>query len=421
MNDALFPAGLFLVSLAALQVRIVRYVTYPPALLCGVWGLALLWLLATGQRYVPVSAFTVGIYVSGALAFSVGGAFGWGVAAPLRSPTRIDAVAPVWLIPMLTLIVIVVAPLFALKLLAVVGAMSPVDLLYAVRVESLQTAVGDTVGVVQNIVPFAMMSAWAAIALPPLTFIGRISRAVLVTAAVGVTILTGSRGAPLTLLLGLGFIGSVRAQRLPVLRGAAVAMAAVVLFGVMAVLLRKGSASPEATFGENILAASEGLEDYALGGIVAFDGIRSDPGRVPEVWNPLRTVQEMANRLGARYEVPSKHAEYSLIGDGILTNVYTMYFSYYPAAGFAGTLGLVFMVGLMAGFAHRCAVQGSFVAVLFHGVLAASVLQSIFNEPFYSNANFLLKLTLFGFLMTSVLQRRWSLPLGAAELERSGP
>lgn len=419
MNDALLPAGLFLILFAALQVRIVRYVTYPPALLSAVWGVTLLWLLATGQRYLPVSPFTVGIYVAGTIAFAVGGACGWGVAARSPATTHIGIMAPTWFIPMLTFLVVVVAPLYTLKLLAVVGTMSPVDFLYAVRVESLETSVGDTVGAIQNVVPFAMMSAMAAIALPPGSSIGRLCRVILVGAAFSLTILTGSRGAPLTLLLGMGIIASARAKRIPVWRTGGVIAVAVVIFGLMAILLRKGRAGPESSVGENVVAVADGVQDYALGGIVAFEGVVSDPGSVPAVWSPLRTVEEMLNHLGATFEVPSQHAQFSTIGDGMVTNVYTMYFSYFPEMGLVGMLCLISMVGVIAGIVHRLAVDGSVMALLFHGVIAAALLLTIFKEPFYTNANFLLKLALYGAVVTLVVRRRSRSPLRAVELERS--
>ena len=421
MSDFLVPAGLLLLCLAVLQVQIVSYVTYPPALLCGVWGLALLWLKAAGGRFLPIGPSTIAIYVIGTVVFCIGGALGWGVGARPGAKARVDAVAPGWLIPVLTMVVLLLTPFFVLRLFAAVGAMSPVDFLYAIRVESLEGSLGDAIGILQNIVPFAMMSALAAVALPPGTLIGHICRTALIASALGLTILTGGRGATLTLLLGMGIVASTREQRIPLLRAIGVTAIATVVFGVSAVFLRKGDASPSSTLGDNLVAVSQGIEDYALGGVVAFDGVRSDPGGTPAVWSPLRTVQEMANHLGATYDVPSRHAQFSTIGDGVVTNVYTMYYSYYPEAGFVGMLGLVFIVGVVSGATHRRAVAGSTIAVLFHGVLAPSLLLSVFSEPFYTNANFLLKLALFGLMINLVVRRRRSLPAGAGELERPGP
>jgi oligosaccharide repeat unit polymerase len=412
MASLLIPAGLLLLAVAVLQLRAVRFVTYPPALYCLVWSAALLWLAAAGDRYKPISDGAVLIFVGGAAAFSLGGALGW-ILGDTRQPDAFRRLsAPSWLVPALAVLVILLTPVYLLKVIAVVGTVSPVEFLYALRVRTLEATVEDGIGVVGNVVMLSMMCAMTATAAAMPTLRSRLSWVVLIVLSLFLSILTGGRGAPLSLIFVIAIIATSRARRVPVRHVLAGITTGLIVFGTMGVLIRKGFARPEATVAENIVATVDGVQDYILGGLIAFDRVVDDPLSVPDNGTWLRAARIVANRFGARHEIPSQHLPFTNIGDGNDTNVYTIYFAYLPVAGLAGTLVLTLLFGLTAAFVHRRAVlTGAFWATLFHGVLAGSVLQTVFNEPFYTNLNFLAKVALFSLVMTPLMRQHERRPV----------
>ncbi len=404
MDSLLLPVGLLLLAVALLQVRLVGHVAYPPALLCAVWGAELLWLFSAGNRYSPVSSATLLIYLGGTATFCLGGALGWMLAGLEQEGRRGAPVVREWLVPLLTVLVVLLTPVYVARVIAVVGSVPRAEFLFTLRVRTLDTTIEDGIGVAGNIVLFAMMCALLATAVSARRPIDRFCRGLLIVLALFLAILTGGRGAPLSLICGVGAIAAVHARTLPVGRVAMGLVAAVMVFALMGVLIKKGNARPDAGFLDNAAAMSDGLQVYSLSGIVGFDRIVDDPESIPSNGGYLRGVHDVANRLGAHYEIPSQHLQWTSVGDAIDTNVYTMYSAYYPEAGFVGTLCLTLVIGWVSAFAHRRAASGKLGATLFFGVLAAATLQSSFGEPFYTNANFLGKLGIF-VLFVSLVNR----------------
>jgi oligosaccharide repeat unit polymerase len=404
MDSLLLPVGLLLLAVALLQVRIVGHVAYPPSLLCAVWGAEILWLYSAGNRYSPVSSATLLIYLGGTAAFCLGGALGWVSAGWGREGLRGEPVVREWLVPLLTVLVVVLTPVYVAKVIAVVGSVPRAEFLYTLRVRTLDTTLEDGIGVAGNIVGFATMCALLATAVRAPRPIDRFCRALLIVLALFLAILTGGRNAPLSLIFGLGAIAAVNARSLPVRKVVMGLVAAMMVFALMGVLIKKGNARPDASLMENAAAMGDGLQVYSLAGIVGFERIVDDPASIPSNGGYLRGVQDIANHLGAHYEVPSQHLQWTSVGDAIDTNVYTMYSAYYPEVGFVGTLCLTLVVGCVSAIAHRRATSGKLGATLFFGMLAAATLQSSFGEPFYTNANFLGKLGIF-VLFVSLVNR----------------
>ncbi len=422
MTGTLLPAGMLLLALGLLQVRLVRFVSYPPALYCFVWGVALLWIAADPGTFDVVSDRTIGFYVLAALAFSIGGALGWRgfarEAAAGAHGSSLPAPLPPSLVPLLTLVVAILAPVYLRALVAFVGQSSPVEFLYALRVRTLEASVLGGLGVIANVVPFAMLVALLAAAVPAPTTLARVSRAAAIAMALVLSILTGGRGAPLTLIIGLGAVLTVRATRLPLRHVALGLVAGLAVFASMGVLLRKGTARPDATLADNAVALVDNVRLYTLGGVVAFDRILDDPQAVPGNGGFLRTGQELANRLGARYEFPPLHMQFSTIGHALDTNVYTIYFSYLPFVGVGATLVILALLGGLSARVHRSALGGSLTALMFHAVLVGAVPVSVFSDGFVSNLNFFAKL---GAFMLALHIAAWLFPAPARQGAHAAP
>jgi oligosaccharide repeat unit polymerase len=164
-----------------------------------------------------------------------------------------------------------------------------------------------------------------------------------------------------------------------------------VLFAIVAVVLGKGRTNPSASLSENIAPAVEIVEWYTLGGVVAFDRIVQNPSGIRSSWSISRFFLLTANKLGASFEVPSLHAEYTMISPSMKTNVYTMYFSYFQDYGWAGIVLLPYVLGYTLTWVYRNARGGSRAALVLYGLMFSGILLSGFNEEFFLALNTLLK------------------------------
>ena len=275
LSSALVPAALVLLGAAFFQWQLLGDITYPPVIFCVVWGGVLLWLSLAGARYLPLTNDTIAFFVTGAGMFSLGGAGARALPAIGTDQRRAATESPTWLVPALTISTILAAPLYVRRVIELVGNVAPETFLYALRVRTIDPNATETIGPIANVVVFAMICAMISVALPQRTTIGRVSRVILIGVALALTVLTGSRAGPVTLMLSLTGILAIR--RMITYRGVAwITVAGVLLFGAMGLFLRKGAASPDASFSDNLYALVHDLEDYSLGGSVAFNSLDGD-------------------------------------------------------------------------------------------------------------------------------------------------
>jgi oligosaccharide repeat unit polymerase len=386
-------------ALAALQLSAVKYLSYPPAIWCSTWGGALLWLWLSGDVFVPIDDRTLLLIIFGAAAFCVGGLLGWrvvdGRTPAFSAPDRTLPALPPALISGLVAALCLLTPLYLYRLVSFIGQTSPLDFLYALRVRTLETQILGGIGIIANVVPFAMMVAWVTMAVTALTLRARILRLAALSIAVLVAVLTGGRGAPLTLIIGAMAIATIRSVRFPVREFVIGLGAALLIFGAMGVLIRKGTAQPEADWRSNMASIVDNLRLYTIGGVVALDRLVEDPQSVSGNGGFLRNAMEIANRLGGRYEVPPLHQPFTSVGNGADTNVYTIYGVYLQNVGSVALLAVFTLLGIVSAATHRYAIRGSFTAILFHSILVGAAAQSIFNDAYLTNLNFIGKLIVF--------------------------
>jgi oligosaccharide repeat unit polymerase len=173
----------------------------------------------------------------------------------------------------------------------------------------------------------------------------------------------------------------------------------VLIFSGLGILVRKGEARPEASLTENVPALVDGFLWYSLGGIVAFDTVLHEPTRVPPTQSVFRPILVAGSKLGLRHSVPQLHAEYVPIGPGKDMNIYTMYFSYVPEFGVAGTMLVMFVLGAAITAVYWWARKGNTIATLMFSVLFAGIVLSAFAENLVSTMNFTAKLLIFAWAL----------------------
>jgi oligosaccharide repeat unit polymerase len=122
--------------------------------------------------------------------------------------------------------------------------------------------------------------------------------------------------------------------------------------------------------------------NYLLGSLVAFDKVLTGEYVIQNTQRMARGFLEVARKLGADIDIPPIHAQYVTISDYENTNTYTIYFSYIPDIGLAGTAIWMTILGVILVIIYRSAVRQNPIAIIMYGMLAYALIMSIQAERF---------------------------------------
>lgn len=359
------------------------------------WSGAQLLLLATGGVFYRLSPDTNALLLLGSLVFGFGTVVGRALVPTDRPAPAVAVPQHQMVLTALLLLLVLLLPAFVARVLTIAGSGDLLTALYRVRAATVTGTSDVGFGIFGSVIQLALLVAFLALALPraPGGTLWRVGGAVAL--AVVYVALTGSRNGIATLFAGAAGILFLRDARPSVAQAIGLALGFLALFGGMAVLLGKGTASVDASALDNLVAVGEGIAWYVAGPLVALDAVVADPFVVPETGGALRTAFEILNRFGAQIDVPTLHAQYVTVGDFKDMNTFTLYFAYLPQWGWAGAAIALGIAGVACGGTFAVARQGGVEVRVLYAVCFASVLQSIFNEAFFTNINMLAKTLLF--------------------------
>jgi oligosaccharide repeat unit polymerase len=411
------PEGFAVTTLAAVaflvltlaNVGVGRSLLYPPAVFTAAWTGYLLWLSILGDRFFPLSPKSLGIFLIGGLSFSLGGLLvclyrgrrQGGVVLTSRPERVVNRLLDIgfWLCA-------AVFPLRLTRLRELASAAAGTSFLspvfwVTVRRESIAEADENRLSghtLTDNIVLLASFLALAALAHDVSRKRLRPRTVALILLALVYNVMTAGRESSVILLIGLAAAAWMAAHRIP-WRALALSLLGIVLvFSLGAIFVAKGG-DVTASAAENVHGIWESVEFYSLGGLVAFDHTVREPGDIPAAWSVSRSFVQVANKLGARFDLPSLHAEFSQISDHEWQNLYTMYFAYFPHFGWLGIFAFPFVLGIILSWLFRSAQTGDLRACLVYSAMVGGLVLSAQNEQFYMNVTFLLKAALFSWLL----------------------
>lgn len=395
---------LFLLTLANRAIG--NSMLYPPAVFTAAWTGYLLCLSLLGTRFFPLSVETLGVYFVGALALSLGGLLvslfresaGKGGRAPFSRPDR--TISRLLDIGFWACVLAFPARLMRLRELGdvfgTIDILSP-DFWLSVRRASLVEADENRLvglALTDNFILLAFFLALAALAedvarkrLKPRT-VG------LILVAIVYNVMTAGRASAVIFFLGLAGIAWMAARRLP-WKVAGFSMAGLALIFALGSIFMKKGGDVAASTEENVSGIWGSLEFYSLGGVVAFDHTVRIPNDITPVWTVTRSFIQVANKLGAHVDLPSLHADYAPVSSSERTNVYTMYFAYFPHFGWGGVVILPFVLGVALTRLFWSTWAGDPRARLLYACAIGSLALSGYNENFYMNLNFFVKAGLF--------------------------
>lgn len=390
--------------LLVLNAAMVRTILFPSNLLCTVWLVSLLGLLASGTDFFPISFETLLVFFVGATAFSVGGLLGLLVDENLsqRQNTAVDPFRKQFIDRLLNISFVVVLIGFPFYVQAMIGLAQSAELetfIYRVRQDMVGTSGETGFSVISNLTVLSNYLAMAAWYENDGSVWNRRRAYLCVFVALAYGWLTGSKGAAVLLLMTLFFVHSMRARKVS-------PKAVVISLSLLAVAFSVGLLMVNLVFTtfesaeEMLVALVKGVQNYWLGGMVAFDQIVADTEAMESHHRIDRFFLQTANSFGGHFSVPSIHAEYSDITplsntDFFNTNVYTIYFSYFKDFGWAGAIILMAFLGFVLNIIFKRAELGRPIAVLLYSMTATGVVMTIYAETFWIGLNGYIKAFLF--------------------------
>jgi oligosaccharide repeat unit polymerase len=386
----------FLIFLVLLVVNwsLARSLLDPAVAISAVWALTFLLLAITSEQFYGVSWTALLIYISGLAAFSLGAQLGKGIPLQAKRPATYGARSDHLILWFLFIILLLGLPFYLgyIRQFTNTALFSSTFFLDVRRGMLSQSADLVRVPIVNNLVVLSSIAAVMAFVLTESGRRWRLLVAGIVALAFFYNLLTAAKSGVLTLLVMLFVIHALQRGRLPKQALLFVVGLFVVLFGVVTVQRARAIGGDIGSLTAMAHATLEQLARYVACGPIGFSEYLKNPQSVPPVWSPWRFFERTANYFGPYFDVPSLHAAYLPIGDDLSYNVYTVFFSYFPAYGMVGVMGFMLVMGGIAGAAYRRARQQRLFWQLLYAAIFYGVLASIFTEGWLLALNPIIKL-----------------------------
>jgi oligosaccharide repeat unit polymerase len=390
--------------LAFLNFSIGRSVLYPPAQLCLIWSALLGTAMLSGSRFFSLSAESITVFSLGALAFSAGGALRL---AFEQQSVRLTAPRPPsihrrelnWLLTAALVLLIVFLPAFWRYIVSLADPRFS-NLWWGIRAGTIAASEMQGLKSLERILYDNLSLSAILLALTAMAYYGErgMSRLVansLLIVATLYNLATASRAGASTVVLGAVGIRMLKGRKVS-WRHLIAGVVAVLVMYVPITLLRSKTGDPTVLVKQDVDTLVELALLYAVGPLAAFDAYVQNPAAVTETWSILHFFYHGANRLGFDVVAPSSHMGYVAVCPTAATNVYTMYFAYYPDFGILGVIVLTAIVGYFMVWLYCAVLPGSRNWLLVLYALAfEGTCKSGFNEAFYFGLNMWVKTGLF--------------------------
>jgi oligosaccharide repeat unit polymerase len=380
---------------------------YPPTVFSGWWALLLGAVAVSGDSFYPLSTITLCIYLIGPLFFALGG-----LLVINRKPTipvRCVAIeesssVPSKVVVMGIVILSAALPTYYAYIARISASSGSRDFWYGVRAAMVRrgerTAFDLRASLLDNLVTLSILILFIAwLSLLQRRRASRLQLGLAFMLALVYNLMRASSSAialSLPTLIGMRWVRTGRIGRTSLIL---LTIVFLIAFSAVSILLSKGGANARLPLADNLPALVELIPTYTLGGVVGFDRVAVNPNSIPPTWDILRFFKLNANRLGASFSVPRLHAAYTMTSRNRITNVYTIYFAYYPEYGLLGVAVIMALLGAVVSKIYLRARAGGAQATIFYGLMFSGLILSGFLECFFLNLDFLLKCFVFTFLV----------------------
>lgn len=396
----LYYIAAMLISLTIVNRKISGSFLYPPALFSFIWCGFIVTLALSKNIFYPVSLETGYLYFLGAFSLSLGGGATLFFYRPKYSNFEADTYhlfsrkAIKWFIGIL----IIGFPFFLNNRQQISAASGIQDFWIGLRYQLLINAevAQNGISIVDNLVTLAILT--SLVSFYEGDKLGKTNAMLYSSMVIGLAynLLNGTRSGMISLLLSVSGIYFIKNSKISIRKLIYLFIGLGGIFSLIAYLVKKGSVDVEASLFDNLGAIVDNFLLYFMGGLVGLDTIIQNPNEILANWHISRFFLETANKLGASFDIPSLHCENITVSPTLgQTNVYTIYFAYFPDFGWYGTALIMFILGAVFTFIYMRAREGRPHSTIMYGFIFSGMVLSCFNEQYLMNMNLIIKTLLF--------------------------
>ncbi len=388
---------IFLLILLALINRLMSgSALYPPVLFSLAWAGFLLLLYLSKDLFYSVSIDAAFFFFLGAFALSIGGmaVLLFVRCMPHSSVHYVNHGLARKALQWFVAVLIIGLPFFIYDRIQLSAASGIADFWVGLRHQLLVNAetVQRSFSILNNLVALAIIT--AAIAFYEMDDTRKSKVMAILSGILGLVynLFNAQRYGAMSLVLCLAGIYLIKRRRVKLKYLCLMTALLIAIFSSMAVYLQKGEAKESSEILDNIVSVENNFLLYALGGIVGFSKIMENPALINANWHISRFFLVAAKKFGFDVDIPILHADWMMISPKLgYTNVYTMYFAYFPAYGWFGAMSIMLLLGMIFTavfyFANKCNPH----ATILYGFILSGISLSSFNEQFFMNLNILIK------------------------------
>ena len=396
---------LLLAALAVLAYRIDRSAWAPATVYSAVWFVALGIVWLAGDFFYPISANTLCIYDLGAICFALGSFLHVRPLANANPPTQEKLRKGRSMVLGALILLIVLFPVFILELLRMAGSAPGDNPWMSIRnalIEIEATPGGGPFSLAMNLPEIAIGVAFVAVCLRIRKGCSRLLETGAICMALLYQVLTAARYGVFLLMVCIIVLRAMapganwrRMARtvLPFVLGFAV------LFFVNQITLSKGIDKTYNTLADSIDLVEKEAVVHAVGGLVGFDQVVANRETIVANQDIDVFFVHTLNKLGAQFQEFSRNSDPLLVASPIyFTNVYTIYFCFWPHYGLPGTMALMFFLGWFAKWCYLKSRSGHDVCAILYALTINALVMSVLADEFFLTLNGWLKFAFIGFL-----------------------
>jgi oligosaccharide repeat unit polymerase len=386
--------GVILLILAGINSRVGGSFWYPPALFAALWSVVLLALACSADAFFPISGGTLGVYVLGACAMSVGGAVALFVSAEMWpvQPTRRQWTCRRSVLTGSLILLTALLPLLWYRITQLSAVSGAGSFWVGVRLQTARADVG--VGIFEYPILLSTITAWVTFLEHRYRRTSRAQAVMAIALSLAYHLATASRLGALVLIAGLVGIALLHSGHIlkPILAGC---LAGVAVFVTVALALNKATDSSNREATTASLARSFQL--YTLGGVVAFDNVVAGMAPPNSPGRTFRVLYVLANAAGYDVQVPELTSQYAYTPTP--TNVYTMYYPYFTDFGPTGVAVLLSFLGWLFTRVYLGARRGCLPFIVGYGLVFSYIVLSAADEYVFSLVSMNVWILLFVFVL----------------------
>lgn len=230
------------------------------------------------------------------------------------------------------------------------------------------------------------------------------------------------------LLLALLFVYVFIRRKLGVRFVVLMAVVLAVVLAGGAILTRKVDIQSGMSTSQRFTTLLRSTVDYAAEGPILFSRYAAGEISVEPNWSPYRGICNILELAHLCHQAPVNLSSYHQFRNGMVGNVYSLFFSLFPGLSYLGLVAYALLYGVATAVVYSLARRGSLLFTILAAYLFGATVLSLYSDGFGSGLETYLKLALFGALFWLVFQapprlrilRRTALAPWTARTKRTG-